>query len=145
MSTDDLREKLADTIRAAEPYIYADPADASELADALLPIIDAHAADLIKRTAPHVKAVVEIAVATGVSLERVTAAIVAVTDSTDLIAAPDQREADVRERIAARLDAEADTAQEMAAKLQFAPMSEKFYADRANCYSRAARIVRGQA
>ena len=44
MSTDDLRDALAETIRAAEPYIYADPADARELADALLPIIEAHTA-----------------------------------------------------------------------------------------------------
>ena len=51
MSTDNLREKLADTIRAAEPYIYADPADASELADALLPIIDAHVAEVREQIA----------------------------------------------------------------------------------------------
>ena len=99
MSTDDLREKLVRASiptlqRAGDVTLGPDLKPLSEeMADAMLPIIEAHVAD-------------------------------------------------VREQIAAWLDAEADTAQEM---VLFAPMSEKFFANRANCYGQAANIVRGQA
>ena len=80
MSTDDLRAKLRDELSGfpiGTGYYQTTVGtnEAREMADALLPIIDAHTAALIKQAVPGVKVAVDLSQATGLSLAQVADAI----------------------------------------------------------------------